>query len=68
MKLGRIKCFFHAKGYGFIEDYSGQEVYFHYTSCVDGNPDQIFDGAKVYFEAISTGIGLEAHRVQLAGA
>lgn len=66
MNLGRIKCFFQAKGYGFIEDNDGREIYFHYTSIEKSHPSAVVNGATVYFEAISTSMGLEANRVQLS--
>ncbi len=65
MTSGRIKCFFHAKGYGYIEDFDGHEVYFHYTSVEGAGSAEITDGLSVYFDAINTGMGLEAHRVTL---
>jgi CspA family cold shock protein len=65
MICGRIKCFFQARGYGYIEDFQGQEVYFHYTSVEGVTLHDIVSGATVYFEAINTGLGLEAHRVQM---
>jgi cold shock protein len=68
MTCGRIKCFFQAKGYGFIEDFDGREVYFHYTSVEGAAPYDIVDGATVYFDVINTGLGLEANRVKVSGA
>jgi len=65
MICGRIKCFFEAKGYGFIEDFDGKEVYFHYTSVEGARPTELVSGTTVYFEALNTGIGLEAYRVQV---
>ena len=65
MVCGRIKCFFQSQGYGYIEDFEGKEVYFHYTSVEGAEPYDIVTGATVYFEALNTGMGLEAHRVQV---
>jgi cold shock CspA family protein len=66
MHLGRIKCFFHGRGYGFIEDHEGREVYFS-LSVVERGPAAIINsGDTVYFEVISTGLGLEALRVRVA--
>lgn len=67
MICGRIKCFFQARGYGYIEDFDGREVYFH-TSSVEGvSPNDIVSGATVYFEVLTTGMGLEAYRVVAGG-
>lgn len=64
MISGRIKCFFESKGYGFIEDFDGREVYFNLS--VIENASEITNGASVYFDVINTGMGLEAFTVQLA--
>ena len=67
MIIGRIKCYFEARGYGFIEDNDGREVYFH-LSVVESEPSSsIRDGASVYFDVINTGIGLEAFKVRVVG-
>jgi cold shock CspA family protein len=68
MTFGRIKCFFESRGYGFIEDHNGREVYFHLSSIEGGPSAQIVDGACVYFDAITTGLGLEAYKVRLSSA
>ena len=65
MILGRIKCYFEARGYGFIEDHDGREVYFHLSVVESGRPTSIRDGASVYFDVINTGIGLEAYKVRV---
>ncbi len=66
MTCGRIKCYFQAKGYGYIEDFDGREVYFHYTSVEGAATYDIVNGATVYFEVINTGMGLEANRVTVS--
>lgn len=66
MTCGRIKCFFQSKGYGYIEDFDGREVYFHYTSLEGAVPVHIVSGATVFFEVIKTGLGLEANRVKMS--
>lgn len=66
MNAGRIKCFFQNRGYGYIEGHDGQEIYFS-LAVVDGNVDSVLiEGATVFFEAITTGLGLEALRVSAA--
>ena len=66
MILGRIKCFFEARGYGFIEDYDGREVYFHLSSVQDARGGALVHGANCYFDLINTEMGLEALSVRLA--
>ena len=66
MNEGRIKCYFQNRGYGYIECYDGQEVYFALTAVEGSGGHSLIEGATVYFEAITTGIGLEALRVRTA--
>lgn len=66
MILGRIKCFFEARGYGFIEDYDGREVYFHLSSVQDSGTGEIVHGRTCYFDTINTEMGLEALSVRMA--
>ena len=65
MHLGRVKCYFQGRGYGYIEDSEGREVYFH-TSALEESKvnDDISVGLNVYFDMISTGLGFEALRVR----
>ncbi len=65
---GRVKCYFHAKGYGFIEDFDGREVYFHFTSVEGAGPNDIAIGAGVAFDVITTELGLEAFCVKMLTA
>jgi len=66
MICGRIKCIFQSRGYGFIEDHTGREVYFNISSIEDVRPENIERGSMVYFDLINTSIGLEAMRVRSA--
>ncbi len=68
MTCGRIKCFFQSKGYGYIEDFDGREVYFHHTSIEGSVGGDLVDGATVYFDVINTGVGLEASRVKVSAS
>ena len=66
MNKGRVKCFFPSQGYGYIEDTDGREIYFH-TAVIDGGITHgIASGSDVFYEAITTAMGLEALRVQVA--
>jgi cold shock CspA family protein len=66
MTCGRVKCYFQSKGYGYIEDFDGREVYFHDTAVQGFSTYEIVTGMSVYFEALNTGMGLEALRVQVS--
>jgi len=65
---GRVKCYFQSKGYGFIEDNDGREVYFHLTSVDGATPNDIAIGAGVAFDIITTELGLEALYVRMLTA
>ena len=64
MHVGRIKCFFQNRGYGYIEDGEGREVYFSLSAIDPGSDRFLSNGSQVYYHAITTGLGLEALRVQ----
>ena len=65
---GRVKCYFQSKGYGFIEDNDGREIYFHLTA-VDGTAaSDISIGEGVAFDVITTELGLEALYVRRLAA
>ncbi len=65
---GRVKCYFHSKGYGFIEDFDGREVYFHFSAVEGATANDIVIGAGVAFDVITTELGLEAFCVHLFAA
>ncbi len=65
---GRVKCYFENKGYGFIEDYDGREVYFHLTAVEGATANDIAIGAGVSFDVITTELGLEAFHVRMLSA
>ena len=66
MHFGRIKAFFHGRGYGYIEDHEGREVYFHMSVVDESIVDKLAKDTPVYFDWISTGIGFEALSVKVA--
>ena len=66
MSHGKVIWFNENKGYGFIEQSDGKEVYFHYTSISNENsPKKMPIGSKVYFELLDTSTGLEASNVRV---
>ena len=65
MNKGRVKCFFPSRGYGYIEDNEGREVYFNLSSIDNTMWSSLADGTDVYYEAITTAMGLEALSVQV---
>lgn len=49
-KRGRIARIFHDRGYGFLEDERGREIYFHRASVLRGGFDHLQVGSTVRFE------------------
>ncbi len=64
MATGRVKWFSEAKGFGFIDDGGGREVYVHYTA-IDSQSKKLTEGTLVDFEVIETQQGPEAARVRI---
>ncbi|MGZ4048340.1 MAG: cold-shock protein [Bacteroidia bacterium] len=62
MKTGTVKFFNEAKGFGFIKDDSGQEIFVHAT----GLEDKIKENDTVTFDVAEGKKGLNAVNVRLA--
>ena len=64
MKLtGRVKWFNDAKGYGFIEQEGGQDIFVHYTAIAGEGFKSLTEGQKVEFEIIEGAKGPQATKV-----
>jgi CspA family cold shock protein len=64
MKLtGRVKWFNDAKGYGFIEQEGGRDIFVHYTAIVGEGFKSLTEGQKVEFEIIEGAKGPQATQV-----
>jgi CspA family cold shock protein len=60
MKTGTVKFFNEAKGFGFIKDESGQEIFVHAT----GLEDKIKENDTVTFDVAEGKKGLNAVKVK----
>ena len=60
---GTVKKFNKEKGFGFISDENGKDVFFHYSQLQMGGFKNIEAGAKVTFDAVETDKGLQAHNI-----
>ena len=63
---GTVKWFNAAKGYGFIQRESGEDVFVHFSSIVGNGYRSLEEGAKVTFEVKTGPKGLQAANVERA--
>ncbi len=64
MKLtGRVKWFNDSKGYGFIEQEGGRDIFVHYTAIEGDGFKSLAEGQKVEFEVIEGTKGPQATKV-----
>jgi CspA family cold shock protein len=68
MASGKVKWFDNKKGFGFIADDSGQDVFVHHTSIMGGGFKTLNEGEMVTFEVITSDKGLKAQNVERAQA
>lgn len=68
MASGKVKWFDNKKGFGFIAQDSGGDVFVHHTSILGGGFKTLNEGEEVTFEIVSSDKGLKAQNVQRADA
>lgn len=66
MHTGKIKKLVRDRGFGFISDSDGREVFFHQSSLVDQKFDSLNEEAEVEFEVEKSEKGPRAVNVRLA--
>lgn len=65
MKQGTVKWFNAKKGYGFISDEEGNDVFVHYSGIVMEGFKALEDGEKVQFEVVDGDKGPQATEVSV---
>ena len=65
MNKGTVKWFDVKKGYGFITDENGQDVFVHYSAIDAEGYKSLKEGDYVEFKLIETGKGLQALNVRV---
>ncbi len=63
MAKGRVKWFNDAKGYGFIEQDGGEDVFVHFSSIMMDGFKTLAEGQEVEFEIKAGDKGLHATNV-----
>ncbi|MBM3250379.1 MAG: cold shock domain-containing protein [Candidatus Omnitrophica bacterium] len=66
MHTGKIKKVVRERGFGFISDTDGREVFFHQSSLVDAQFDALKEEEKVEFEIEDSPKGPRAVNVRIA--
>ena len=66
MASGKVKWFDNKKGFGFIAQDSGQDIFVHHTAITGGGFKTLNEGEIVSFELIESGKGFKAQNVQRA--
>ena len=64
MASGKVKWFDNKKGFGFIADDSGQDVFVHHTSILGEGYKTLNEGESVTFEITPSDKGLKAQNIQ----
>ncbi|HUB09910.1 MAG TPA: cold-shock protein [Myxococcales bacterium] len=67
MAQGRVKWFNDAKGYGFIEQEGGEDVFVHFSAIQADGFKSLAEGQQVTFDVVQGPKGLQAANVQKAG-
>lgn len=63
MKTGKVKWFSTEKGYGFIQQEDGQDVFVHFTAIVGEGFRSLSEGDVVQFEIVEGERGPQADNV-----
>ncbi len=65
MGEGQVKWFNEKKGYGFIQQENGQDLFVHYTAIQGDGFKTLAEGQRVRFEVEDTPKGPKAKNVQV---
>ena len=65
---GRVKWFNNEKGYGFIDNSTGEDIFVHYSAIKLDGYKTLSEGQVVDFDLIETTKGLQAVNVVVANS
>jgi CspA family cold shock protein len=66
MASGKVKWFDNKRGFGFILQDTGQDVFVHHSSIIGNGYKTLQEGELVNYELVSSDKGPKAERVQRA--
>jgi cold shock protein len=66
MASGKVKWWDNTKGFGFIAQESGQDVFVHHSSILGEGFKTLHEGEDVVFEIVASEKGPKAEQVQKA--
>jgi cold shock protein len=66
MASGKVKWFDNKKGFGFIVEETGQDVFVHHSAILGQGFKTLNEGEVVQFEVVESNKGLKAQNVQRA--
>jgi CspA family cold shock protein len=67
MASGKVKWFDNERGFGFITQDSGEDVFVHHSSITGKGFKTLNEGDEVSFEVVASEKGLKALNVERAG-
>ena len=65
MSRGKVQWFNNQKGYGFISDEGGEDVFVHFSGLNMDGFKTLSEGAEVEYEIIESGKGAQAVNVNV---
>jgi CspA family cold shock protein len=66
MHTGKVKKVVFERGFGFISDTDGREVFFHQSSIIDAKFSDLTEGQEVEFEIEDTAKGPRAINLRVS--
>lgn len=65
MAKGKVKWFNNSKGFGFIQQDNGEDVFVHFTAIQGDGYKSLKDGQEVEFEVVKGPKGLQAQKLNI---